>query len=96
MTAIIVEDEESGRETLKNYLASYCPEVTLLGMADSVKTGVELVHKTKPDIVFLDVEMPFGNGFDLLEQVGECNFEVVFVTAFSNYAIKAFNLSASY
>jgi len=96
MTAIIVEDEESGRETLKNYLASYCPEVTLLGMADSVKTGVELVHKTKPDIVFLDVEMPFGNGFDLLEQVGECNFEVVFVTAFSNYAIKALNLSASY
>ena len=96
LNAVIVEDEASGRETLKNYLATYCPEVTLLGMADSVKTGVELVQKIKPDIVFLDVEMPFGNGFDLLEQVGNIDFQVVFVTAFSNYAIKALNLSASY
>lgn len=96
LKAIIVEDEESGRETLKNYLKLYCPDVELVGMADSVKTGVELVHKTNPDIVFLDVEMPFGNGFDLLEQVGNVDFQVVFVTAFSNYAIKALNLSASY
>lgn len=96
LKAVIIEDEELGRETLKNYLHAYCDGVELMGMADSVKTGIELIHKTSPDIVFLDVEMPFGNGFDLIEQVGQINFEIVFVTAFSNYAIKALNLSASY
>ncbi len=96
MKAVIIEDEESGRETLKNYLAQYCPDVQLLGMADSVITGVELINKTSPDIVFLDVEMPYGNGFDLLEKFENITFEVVFVTAFSHYAIKALNLCASY
>ena len=65
-------------------------------MADSVKSGVPLIKEKNPDIVFLDVEMPYGNGFDLLEQFDNIQFEVVFVTAFSQYAIKALNLSASY
>ncbi|MFM7023821.1 MAG: LytR/AlgR family response regulator transcription factor [Flavobacteriales bacterium] len=96
MKAVIIEDEESGRETLKNYLAQYCPDVKLVGMADSLLTGEELIKKTSPDIVFLDVEMPYGNGFDLLEKFDNISFEVVFVTAFSHYAIKALNLCASY
>lgn len=96
LTAVIVEDEEASREILAGYLAKYCKDVVLLGMADSVNTGVELIQRTKPDIVFLDVEMPFGNAFDLLEQIDEIKFETVFVTAYSNYAVKALNFSASY
>ncbi len=96
LKAIIVDDETASRETLFNYIQKYCPDVQVMEMADSVKTGLQAIDKVQPDIVFLDVEMPFGNAFDLLEQVKEINFETVFVTAFSNYALKALNLSAAY
>jgi two-component system LytT family response regulator len=65
-------------------------------MADSVKTGIEAIIKNKPDVVFLDIEMPYGNAFDLLETLDEINFEIIFVTAYRDYAIKALNLSAAY
>jgi len=96
LKAIIVDDEEASRDTLQNYLVKYCPEVVLMGTGNSAKQGVELIQQHKPDIVFLDVEMPYGNAFDLLEQVPDISFETVFVTAFSNYALKALNLSAAY
>jgi two-component system LytT family response regulator len=96
LKAIIVEDELASRETLSVYLSKYCPDVELAGMAESVTTGLELIQRAQPDIVFLDIEMPRGNAFDLLEQLGEVDFDIVFVTAFSNYAIRAINLSASY
>ena len=96
LKAVIVEDELASRETLAVYLQRYCPDVELVGMAESVSTGIELINKTNPDLVFLDIEMPRGNGFDLLEQIGNVTFDTIFVTAFSNYAIKALNLSASY
>jgi two-component system LytT family response regulator len=96
LKAVIVEDELASRETLANYLQKYCPDVELVAEADSVRTGLEIIKIKNPDIVFLDIEMPFGNAFDLLEQIGKINFEIVFVTAYSNYAIKALNMSASY
>jgi two-component system LytT family response regulator len=96
LKAIIVEDEEAGRVTLENYLTKYCPDVKIEALCDSVATGLVAIEKHQPDIVFLDVEMPFGNGFDLLEQVEDINFETIFVTAYSEYAIKALNFSASY
>lgn len=96
LKAVIVEDELASRETLTAYLEKYCPDVDLLAEADSVKSGLEIIKKHKPDLVFLDIEMPYGNAFDLLEQIPEVDFEVVFVTAYSNYAVKALNLSASY
>ncbi len=96
LRAVIVEDEEASRETLKNYLGKYCPNVQLLGMAESVQTGLEAIKQHKPDIVFLDIEMPYGNAFDLLDQLDNIDFEIVFVTAYSNYAIKALNMSAAY
>jgi two-component system LytT family response regulator len=96
LKAIIVEDEEAGRITLENYLGKYCPEVKIMALCDSVASGLEAITTHQPDIVFLDVEMPFGNGFDLLEQVEDINFETIFVTAYSEYAIKALNFSASY
>jgi two-component system, LytTR family, response regulator len=96
LKAVIIDDEEASRDTLKNYLTKYCPEVEVMDLADSVKTGIKLIEKHQPDILFLDVEMPHGNAFDLLEQVKEPTFETVFVTAFSHYALKALNLSAAY
>jgi two-component system LytT family response regulator len=96
LKSIIVEDEVASRETLSNYLLKYCPDVEVVAEAGSVKEGLEVIKKHKPDIVFLDVEMPYGNGFDLLDEVEDINFATVFVTAFSDYAIKALNLSASY
>tara|TARA_R110002096_G_scaffold135456_2_gene287238 strand:- start:141726 stop:142481 length:756 start_codon:yes stop_codon:yes gene_type:complete len=94
--ALIVEDEQSSREILKGYLERYCPEITLVAMADSVKPALELIRLHKPNLVFLDIEMPFGNGFDLLDQVQEINFEIIFTTAFSNYALQAIQVSASH
>ncbi|MEM8890228.1 MAG: response regulator, partial [Bacteroidota bacterium] len=96
LKAIIVEDERASRETLHSYLEKYCADVEVLEMADSVKTGVIAIREHKPDLVFLDVEMPYGNAFDLLEEIGEINFQTIFVTAYSHYAIKALNYSASY
>jgi two-component system LytT family response regulator len=96
LRAVIVEDEAASRETLRNYLIKYCKDVIVSGEADSVKTGLEAIHRYKPDVVFLDVEMPFGNAFDLLDQIEEKCFETVFVTAYDHYALKAINFSASY
>jgi two-component system LytT family response regulator len=96
LRAIIVEDEKASRETLKNYLQKYCPNVHLLAEADSVKTALTVIENHKPDLVFLDVEMPYGNAFDLLDQVQDRSFETIFVTAYDHYAMKALNFSASY
>jgi len=96
LKAVIIEDEAASRETLRNYLTKYCKEVHVSGEADSVKTGLEAISLHKPDVIFLDVEMPYGNAFDLLDQIEEKNFETVFVTAYDHYAMKAINFSASY
>lgn len=96
LKAILVDDEQASRDTLQNYLVKYCENVQVIAQAESVSTALPLIHKHDPDIVFLDVEMPYGNAFDLLQQVGNITFETVFVTAFSHYALKALNLSASY
>ena len=97
LNAIIVEDEKTSREILKIYLEKYCPKVTVVGEAANVNEGLELIrqHSTL-DLVFLDVEMPYGNAFDLLDQVGDRTFETVFVTAYNQYAMDALNAHASY
>ena len=71
LKALIIEDEANSREILQNYLQKYCPEVDLHGEAANIEVGLELIQKTEPDLVFLDVEMPYGNAFDLLEKVGQ-------------------------
>lgn len=96
LRAIIVEDELASRQALSNYLSKYCPDVELLEAVGSVKEGIESIQKHDPNLVFLDVEMPYGNAFDLLDAIDEINFETIFVTAFSHYAMKALNVSASY
>lgn len=96
LKTIIVEDEETSRVILRNYLAKYCPNVELVGEAENIKQALELIRNHTLDLVFLDVEMPHGNAFDLLEQVGDRSFETVFVTAYNQYAIEALNTHASY
>lgn len=96
ISAIIIEDEAISRSTLRSYLTKYCPQVKLLGEAENILEGKKLIDQCKPQLVFLDIEMPFGTGFDLLEQFEKLPFEVIFITAYSNYAMQALNLSAAY
>ena len=94
--AIIVEDEAVSRDILRTYLSKYCPNVTLVCEASNINDAYELIQKNELELVFLDVEMPFGNAFDLLEKVEDRRFETVFVTAYDHYAIEALNNDASY
>ncbi|MCK0158846.1 LytTR family DNA-binding domain-containing protein [Cellulophaga sp. F20128] len=96
LKAIIVEDEANSREILSNYLLKYCPSVQVVGAAASIKEGLALIEKQQPDVIFLDVEMPFGNAFDLLDQLPDRTFETIFVTAYNQYAMDALNNHAAY
>ena len=96
LKAIIVEDEAISRDIIRNYLGKYCPNVELLGEASNIEDGFKLIQKHDLDLVFLDVEMPFGNAFDLLEKIDNKTFETVFVTAYDHYAIEALNNQATY
>ena len=91
-TCIIVDDEKLARDLLKEYLENY-PEIEILGEADQGTEAVEKIDKLKPDIVFLDVQMPGMTGFDVLEDI-EHEPYVIFVTAYDQYAIKAFEKNA--
>ena len=93
--SIIVDDEKHGRENLAGILKQYCPEIELLGEANSVESAISLVQEFNPDLIFLDIEMPRANGFQLLEHFKDFRFEVIFVTAYGNYAIKAIRFSAA-
>lgn len=96
--AVIVDDEPQARNSLKSDLKEYCPNVELLGEAENVKTGVSLINNLNPELVFLDVEMPDGTGFDLLEKLKQIkpslNFHLIFTTGNDAYAVKAFRFSA--
>ena len=96
LKTIIVEDEQTSRDILKNYLEKYCPNVKVVGEAKNIEEGLVLIRNNDLDLVFLDVEMPYGSGFDLLDKLGKTDFEVVFVTAYNQYAIEALNKHASY
>ena len=92
--ALIVDDEENSRQALHNLLKDYCKGVDVIGKAASVKEAIKIADNKKPDVVFLDIEMPVENGFKLLEYYEEIPFDVVFTTAYDQYAVKAFKFSA--
>lgn len=92
--SILVDDEELGRELLAELLAQYCPNVLVVAHADSVATAREAIREHQPDLLFLDIEMPRGNGFELLEGMRHGRFEVIFTTAFEQYAVRAIKASA--
>lgn len=94
ITAVLVDDEAQAREHLRKRLAEVAPQVKLLAEATNITQGVEAIEAHKPDLVFLDVEMPGGDGFELLKRLGRWNFEVIFTTGHSHYAIQAIRFSA--
>jgi two-component system, LytTR family, response regulator len=92
--AVLIDDEIKSRNLLKSILENYCSDIFVAGEAKDVKSGTELIRKEKPDIVFLDIEMPDGTGFDLLERVSEHQFFLIFATGHNDFAIKAFKYNA--
>ena len=93
-TAIIIDDEQKGRIALKQKLADYCANIQLLGEAENGEAGIELIEKHHPDIVFLDIEMPRMDGFEMLQKLPEKKFHIIFTTAYDQYAIKAIKYAA--
>ncbi|MFH2143638.1 MAG: LytTR family DNA-binding domain-containing protein [Bacteroidota bacterium] len=91
---IIIDDEAQGRKTLKWLIDTYCPELAVVGMASSVPDAIVMIEELNPVLIFLDIGLGAMNGFDLLEKIKTRDFEVVFVTAYQDYAIKAFEFSA--
>jgi len=94
INAVIIEDEKKSREVLEALLTAHCPDVNIVGNAESVSTGVEVIRKTNPRLIFLDIEMADGSGFDLLEQLDSSNYEVIFTTASDAHALRAIKYSA--
>lgn len=94
INAILIDDEERARNTLSSLLSMYCPEVNLLATCRNVPEGVLAINKLKPSLVFLDIDMPEYNGFELLNFFRDVDFEIIFVTAYSEHALKAFEVSA--
>lgn len=94
INCILVDDEPLNLDGLEKMINRYCPELTVVGKATSAKEALELIRAASPQIVFLDIQMPRENAFDLLDKLMPVNFEIVFVTAFDNYALKAFRYCA--
>ncbi|MCD6066597.1 MAG: two component transcriptional regulator, LytTR family [Bacteroidetes bacterium] len=91
---ILVDDEEDSNQVLKNLLQKFCPQVTVIGEALNVTDAKILIENLRPDAVFLDIQMPGGNGFSLLKKVKDIPFDVIFVTSYDKYALEAIRLSA--
>lgn len=92
--ALIIDDEKHSRETLKNLIESYCVGIEIIGLAATVNEAVKMISTLKPELVFMDIELQPGTGFDILSQLEEVDFEVIFTTAFDQYAIKAVKFSS--
>lgn len=94
LKTILIDDEPAGLEALSREIRAYCPEVGIIAQCSSPSVGLEAIKKHQPDLVFLDVEMPQINGFDLLKSLPEIDFEVIFVTAYDEFALRAFEFDA--
>ncbi len=92
--SIIIEDEKRSRDTLRELLKRFCKNVEIVAEVDGYKSGIEAIKKHKPDVIFLDIQMPDGSGFKLLEDIDEIDFEIIFTTAYDQFAIKAIKYSA--
>ena len=94
LKAILIDDEPDCVRLLAHELAAYCPQIQVVGQTTSSEDGLRLIQILQPDVVFLDIEMPRMNGFQLLEKLGRISFSLVFVTAYNEFAVKAFRFSA--
>lgn len=91
---ILIDDEANALEMMEWLMKTYCPQAEIIAMCNTAEQGIEAIRMYKPDVVFLDIEMPRMNGFDMLEQVKDLSFEIVFCTAYDQFAIKAFKYAA--
>lgn len=94
MKALLIDDEEKSVQLLHNFLKKFCPQVNVVGTAHSVETGYTAINTHQPDLVFLDIEMPGGSGFDLLKKLPHLNFELIFVTSHEGYTMEAIKFCA--
>ena len=95
MKVVIIDDEDNGRNIIRQYLSLYCDDVDIMGEANSVKSGVEMLSEITPDVLFLDIQMQDGTGFDLLEALPQRSFKVIFVTSYDQFALKAIKFNAA-
>src|SRR5215212_9706216 len=93
-TAIITDDEMNSRDSLQKKIMQYCPELSIVSLCEDAEAGIAAIEALQPDIVFLDVEMPRMNGFTMLQQLKNRDFELIFTTAYDHYAIQAIRYSA--
>jgi two-component system LytT family response regulator len=93
-SAIIIDDIQNSRITLADDLKRYCPQIHVIGEAESVDSGINEILLKKPEVVFLDIQLGDGTGFDILEKIGSIDFQVIFTTALDTYGIKAIKFSA--
>jgi len=94
MKTVIIDDEQKSRNLLKELLYRYCPEVQVVGLAANAHEGIALIKKHTPAFIFLDIQMPDLNGFQLLDSFGEITFDIIFVTAYNEFAVKAYKYAA--
>src|SRR5262245_7779174 len=94
LKTIIVEDEPQGREYLISLINNFCPTLEIIDICPNAKFAIDSISKNSHDIVLLDIEMPGGNGFEVLEKIKNRNFSVIFITAYDEYALKAIKFSA--
>jgi two-component system LytT family response regulator len=94
LRALIIDDEASSRNALRQKIKQYCPEILIIEECEDGEKGIIAIEDLKPDIIFLDVEMPRMNGFTMLQKLYNKNFDVIFTTAYDQYAIRAISLSA--
>lgn len=94
LRAIVIDDIETIRKRHITIIKASCPNISIIGQADSVESGIKMITQLSPDIVFLDVEMPDGTGFDLLQKLKPFQFKVIFITGYEDFAIRAFRFSA--
>ena len=92
--SVLIDDEKNSLIILSKLLEKNCPEVEIIGTAQSVAEGVEVINNLKPELLFLDINMPDGDGFEVLEQIEDTALEVIFTTAYNKYAIRAFEFAA--
>lgn len=94
LRVLIIDDEKNTRDVIASILAKRCPTIQLVGNAESVETGLKAIAELKPDLVLLDIHLSDGSGFDLLHKLATIHFKLIFITAYEQYAIKAFKFSA--
>lgn len=94
LRALLVDDEYSSLQNLQQKLSEFCPDVTVVAAAQKPEEAVLLIRQHKPDVIFLDIEMPRMNGFRLLDEIGEYDFSIIFTTAYNHYAVDAIRISA--